>query len=262
MAERAQHAANRKKHLQIKKTTSSILQRTRCKCSQHNQKKKRAANKIYLFVLWAFAAPAVKLMKMFSWFAGAFSICMCFLKLQRIELSQPPYVTVKMTIIFCEGKKKRKEGRENKSGVWGSKDPGRHSCRERERESVQTKGNGEGVRETLMQLWRHNLISYATKTETWGMKYLFDPTISKTGDEQEIQTDSVSERTPLTVKEISALSMHPFVFIIKMVRAQSWPLCISYVVFAMICILYILWRACLVQLEWLEFDLNGCSDIE
>ncbi len=86
---------------------------------------------LYLFVLWAFAAPAVKLMKMFSWFAGAFSICMCFLKLQRVELSRPPYVTVKMTIFFCEGKKKRKEGRENKSGVWGSKDPGRHSCRER-----------------------------------------------------------------------------------------------------------------------------------
>ncbi len=32
-------AANRKKHLQIKKTLSSIWQHTRCKCSQHNQKK-------------------------------------------------------------------------------------------------------------------------------------------------------------------------------------------------------------------------------
>ncbi len=42
---------------------------------------------IDLFVLWAFAAPAVKLMKMFSWFADAFSICMCFLKLQRVKLS-------------------------------------------------------------------------------------------------------------------------------------------------------------------------------
>ncbi len=38
-------------------------------------------------------APAVKLMKMFSWFAGAFSICMCFLKLQRVELSRPPYIS-------------------------------------------------------------------------------------------------------------------------------------------------------------------------
>ncbi len=38
MAERAQHAANRKKHLQIKETTSSILQRTFSKWSQHNQK--------------------------------------------------------------------------------------------------------------------------------------------------------------------------------------------------------------------------------
>ncbi len=80
------------KHLQIKNTTSSILQHMHCKCSQHNQIKKRAANKIlYLVVLWAFAPPAVKLIKMFSWFAGAFSICMCFLKLQRVELSRPPY---------------------------------------------------------------------------------------------------------------------------------------------------------------------------
>ncbi len=39
VVKRAQHAANRKKHLQIKETTSSILQRTRCKCSQHNQKR-------------------------------------------------------------------------------------------------------------------------------------------------------------------------------------------------------------------------------
>ncbi len=37
MAERAQRAANRKKRLQIKKSTSSIWQRTRCKYSQHNQ---------------------------------------------------------------------------------------------------------------------------------------------------------------------------------------------------------------------------------
>ncbi len=29
------------------------------------------------------------LMKMLSWFAGAFSVCMCFLKLQRVELSRP-----------------------------------------------------------------------------------------------------------------------------------------------------------------------------
>ncbi len=62
-------------------------------------KKKRAANKMYLVVLRAYSvflylfvlwASAVKIMKMFSWFAGAFSICMCFLKLQRVELSRPP----------------------------------------------------------------------------------------------------------------------------------------------------------------------------
>ncbi len=52
---------------------------TRCKCSQHKQIKKHAANTIlYLFALWAFAAPAVKLMKMCSWFAGAFSIACVF----------------------------------------------------------------------------------------------------------------------------------------------------------------------------------------
>ncbi len=84
-------AKREKKHLQIKKTISSTWQHMHCKCSQHNQTKKRAANKIiYLFVLWAFAPLAVKLMKMFSWFAGAVSVCMCFLKLQRVELSRPP----------------------------------------------------------------------------------------------------------------------------------------------------------------------------
>ncbi len=51
------------KRLQIKKTTSSIWQCTRCKCSQHNQTKKRAANKKYLVVLWAFAV--------------GFFICLC-----------------------------------------------------------------------------------------------------------------------------------------------------------------------------------------
>ncbi len=55
--------------------------------TQHNQTKKRAENNILYLVSWAFAAPAFKLMKMFSWFAGAFSICICFLKLQRVELS-------------------------------------------------------------------------------------------------------------------------------------------------------------------------------
>ncbi len=39
VAERVQRTANRKKHLQIKETTSSIWQRTCCKCSQHNQKR-------------------------------------------------------------------------------------------------------------------------------------------------------------------------------------------------------------------------------
>ncbi len=98
-----------KKHLQMKKTLSSIWQHTwanketHCTCSQHNQKRNARCKYnlfdcvvsicsvfLYLFVLWAFAPSAVKMMKFFSWFAGAFSICMCFL-LQRVELSQPPY---------------------------------------------------------------------------------------------------------------------------------------------------------------------------
>ncbi len=49
---------------------------------------------MYLVVLWAFAPSAVKMMKMFSWFAGAFAICMCFQKLQRFELSRPPYKSI------------------------------------------------------------------------------------------------------------------------------------------------------------------------
>ncbi len=52
---------------------------------------------LYLFALWLFAASAVKLM-IFSWFAGAFSICMCFLKLQRVELSWPPYTLLSKSI--------------------------------------------------------------------------------------------------------------------------------------------------------------------
>ncbi len=132
---------NFRKHMQIKETSSSIWQRTCCKCSQHNQKRNALQIKciwlwafaaccehlqhvaccficlccehlqcvslfvcvvsicgvfLYLFVLGAFAPSAVKLMKMFSWFAGDFSICMCFLKLQHVELSRPPYL-----MAFC-----------------------------------------------------------------------------------------------------------------------------------------------------------------
>ncbi len=54
----------------------------------------------YWFVLWAFAPSAVKLIKIFSWFAGAFSICIFFLKLQRIELSLPPYNCPMLTTQF------------------------------------------------------------------------------------------------------------------------------------------------------------------
>ncbi len=53
------------KNMQIKKITTHELQ-----CSQHNQTKKRTANKslsLYLFALWEFAAPTV------------FLICRCFI---------------------------------------------------------------------------------------------------------------------------------------------------------------------------------------
>ncbi len=42
---------------------------------------------LYLFALWEFAELAVKLMKIISWFAGALSICICFLKLEFWALS-------------------------------------------------------------------------------------------------------------------------------------------------------------------------------
>ncbi len=48
VAERAQRAANRKKHLQIKKTLLSIWQRTCCKRSQHNQKR----NALQIKCIW------------------------------------------------------------------------------------------------------------------------------------------------------------------------------------------------------------------
>ncbi len=52
----------KKKHLQIKKPLSSIWQHTRCKCS-HTTKKKRAANKIDLVVLWAFAVSQLTILR-------------------------------------------------------------------------------------------------------------------------------------------------------------------------------------------------------
>ncbi len=71
-------AANRKKHLQIKKTTFVNLTTHKLQMLTTQPKKKRAANKmylvvlwafavfLYLFVLWAFAPSAVKMMKIYS----------------------------------------------------------------------------------------------------------------------------------------------------------------------------------------------------
>ncbi len=54
---------------------------THCKWWQHNKNTFICRAFLNLCVLWEFAAAAVKLMKMFSWFAGAFSICSVFLYL-------------------------------------------------------------------------------------------------------------------------------------------------------------------------------------
>ncbi len=45
---RSSTRCNFRKHLQIKKTLSSIWQRTRCKCSQHNQKR----NALQIKCIW------------------------------------------------------------------------------------------------------------------------------------------------------------------------------------------------------------------
>ncbi len=52
---------------------------------------------LYLFVLWAFAASAVKMMKMFSWFAAAFSICM----FSEVAVCWALSATVDRTEEFC-----------------------------------------------------------------------------------------------------------------------------------------------------------------
>ncbi len=117
-AANAHNSTKKRNALQIEKNTCK-LRKTFDNLTTHmlqmlttQPKKKRTANKMYLVVLWAFAvyffiwafAPsAVKMMKMFSWFAGAFSICMCFLKLQRVELSRPPYFcSISQTKMFIK----------------------------------------------------------------------------------------------------------------------------------------------------------------
>ncbi len=48
---------------------------------------------LFLVVLWAFAACAL-----LNW-RSVFLICMCFLKLQRVELSRPPYCTLSEILV-------------------------------------------------------------------------------------------------------------------------------------------------------------------
>ncbi len=70
---------NFRKHMQIKETSSSIWQRTRCKCSQHNQK--RNALQIKCIWLWAFAACCEHLQRVACCF-----ICLCCEHLQCVSL--------------------------------------------------------------------------------------------------------------------------------------------------------------------------------
>ncbi len=101
VAERAQYAANRKNICKLSKQLHQF-DNIHVKNARNTTKETRykyyslfgcvvsiCSAFLYMFALWAFAAPAVKLMKMFSWFAGAFSICMCFPKLHCIELFRP-----------------------------------------------------------------------------------------------------------------------------------------------------------------------------
>ncbi len=76
VAERAQCATNRKNTCKLRKQLPNFYN-ARAANAHYTTKKRNS-----LLSNW---------WRCF-WFAGAFSICMCFLKLQRVELSQPLYV--------------------------------------------------------------------------------------------------------------------------------------------------------------------------
>lgn len=90
MAERA-----KKKHLQIKKTSSSDRQQMLQMLTTQTNKEKRCKIK-----LWACAAPAVNLMKTFSWcaFFFSFSFFACVFWSCK-ELPRPPWYFQEFTII-------------------------------------------------------------------------------------------------------------------------------------------------------------------
>ncbi len=90
VAERAQRTANRKNTCKLRKQLHQF-DNTRA-ANAHNTTKQRNALQIKFFICLCCEHLQHLLSNwwMFSWFAGAFSICMCFLKLQRVELSQPP----------------------------------------------------------------------------------------------------------------------------------------------------------------------------
>ncbi len=105
-------AANKKKHLQIKKTLSSIWQPTRCRCSQHNQKRNVLQIKciwlccehlqcVSLFGCVVSICPICCQNEMFFWFAGAFSICMFFLKLHTSYANTYVFVCVVSICPIC-----------------------------------------------------------------------------------------------------------------------------------------------------------------
>ncbi len=85
--------------LQIEKNTCKLRKQlhhfdiTRA-ANAHNKTKQRNSLQIKLFVcIVSICRTCCQIDEDVFFFAGAFSICMCFLKLQCVELSQPPYKT-------------------------------------------------------------------------------------------------------------------------------------------------------------------------
>ncbi len=79
--------------------TTQPNKETHCKYSQHNQR--NAVQCVSLFVcVVSICSTCCQIDE--AWFAGAFSICTCFLKLQRVELSRPLYEWDNWDILwFC-----------------------------------------------------------------------------------------------------------------------------------------------------------------
>ncbi len=90
--------ANRKKHLQIKKTLSSIWQRTRCKCSQHNQKRNALQKNVFGCVIMSTCTICCQNGE------NVFLICWCFFYLHAgpaLGMGKPTQTSVLPTQSEC-----------------------------------------------------------------------------------------------------------------------------------------------------------------